>query len=203
MSSGSITISRVAKELGLSIEEAERRAIELLVRDEKIVKHCLAVEAIMKALAKRLGGDEKLWGLIGLLHDIDYDLTNRDLRVHGLKALEILDGKLPRVALEAIAAHNENNGFKPTIKEAERIVHALRASDHLSGLIIATALVMPNKKLSEVKVKSIRKKFKTKDFARGISRDRIREVEELGISLDEFFEIGLKALQGIAEELGL
>ncbi len=185
---------------------SRKEAVELLRRyisDDKIVKHCLAVEAIMRALAKRLSENDELWGLIGLLHDIDYDLVGRDLRVHGLKALEILDGRLPRVALEAIAGHNEYNGFKPSMEESYRILYALRASDHLSGLIIATALVMPHKKLAEVRVKSVRKKFKSKDFAKNIDRGRIREVEKLGIELNEFFEIGLKALQDIADQLGL
>ncbi len=172
------------------------------LRNEKMIKHCLAVEAIMRALARRLGEDEELWGLIGLLHDIDYEVVGRDPRVHGLKALEILEGKLPRLALEAIAAHNEKNGFKPC-REAERVVAALRAADHLSGLIVATALVMPHKRLSEVKLSTLVKKFKAKDFARGVDRARIREVEKLGISLEEFMDLGLKALQSIANELGL
>ncbi len=181
-------------------------ALELLksyVKDEKIVKHCIAVEAIMRGLAEKLGENKELWGLVGLLHDIDYEITKKDLNKHGLEALKILEGKLPKEAVEAIAAHNEHNGFKPESQEAIRISKALRAADHLSGLIVATALVMPSKKLSEVKVKSLRKKFKTKDFARGISRDRIREIEELGLSLDEFFEVGLESMKKIAGELGL
>jgi len=171
------------------------------LNDEKMVKHCLAVEAIMRALARRLGEDEELWGLTGLLHDIDYDVVNRDIKVHGLKALEILKGLLPDEALDAIAAHNELNGYKPK-KLNNRLIHALRAADHLSGLIIATALVMPNKKLSEIKVESLRRKFKSKDFARRVRRDKIKEIEAIGLSLDEFFRIGLEALKSIAKELG-
>ncbi|WFO74867.1 HDIG domain-containing protein [Desulfurococcaceae archaeon MEX13E-LK6-19] len=181
-------------------------ALDLLkknLRDEKMVKHCLAVEAIMRAVARRLGENEELWGLIGLLHDIDYDIVNRDLKRHGLEAMKILEGILPREAIEAIAAHNEHNGFKPTIPGVEKIVHALRAADHLSGLIIATALVMPHKKIEEIKLKSLKKKYRSKDFAKNIDRNRIKEIEELGISLDEFMEIGLNALKEIAGELGL
>lgn len=184
---------------------SREKAIELLkkyVRDDKIFKHCLAVEAIMKAVAERLNEDTELWGLIGLLHDIDYDLVGRDLKRHGLEAMNILKDFLPRIAVEAIAAHNEYNGFKPSVN-IEKIVCALRASDHLSGLIIATALVMPNKKIEEIKIKTLKKKFKSKDFARNIDRERIREIERLGISLDEFFEIGLNALKSIADQLGL
>ncbi len=172
------------------------------LKDEKMVKHCLAVEAIMRALAKKLGEDEDLWGLTGLLHDIDYDVVNRDINVHGLKALEILKDLLPDEALDAIAAHNELNGYKPK-KLNSRLIHALRAADHLSGLIIATALVMPSKKLNEVRVESLKRKFKSKDFARRVRRDKIREIEGVGLSLDEFFSIGLEALKGIAQELGL
>lgn len=173
------------------------------VKNDKIIKHCLAVEAIMRGLARELGEDEELWGLVGLLHDIDYELTGKDLSKHGLKSMEIVEGKLPREAIEAIGAHNEHNGFKPSSDYAIKLTHALRAADHLSGLIIATALVMPSKKLAEVKVKSIKKKFKSKDFARGVDRSRIREIEELGIDLNKFFEIGLNALKSIANELGL
>ncbi|RLG76263.1 MAG: phosphohydrolase [Thermoprotei archaeon] len=173
------------------------------VKDEKIVKHCLAVEAIMRALAHRLGEDEELWGLVGLLHDIDYDLTGRDPKKHGLEAPKILKGLLPDFALEAIAGHNEHNGFEAKDPRALKILPALRAADHLSGLIIATALVMPGKKIAEVKIKSLKRKFKSKDFARGVSRERIREIEKLGLTLDEFFELGLDALKKIATQLGL
>ena len=133
-------------------------ALELLkahLKDERMVKHCVAVEAIMRALARRLGEDEELWGLVGLLHDIDYDEVGRDPSRHGLEALRILEGKLPRHALEAIAAHNEHNGFRAG-SGAERLLHALRAADHASGLIVATALVMPGKKLAEVKPETAR-----------------------------------------------
>jgi len=186
----------------ISREEA-LKLLEKHLRDPKIINHCKAVEAIMRGLAKHFGEDEELWGLIGLLHDIDYDLTGRDMKKHGLLALEILKDKLPKHALEAIAAHNEHNGFKPESPEALRILSALRAADHLSGLIIATALVMPNKKLEEVKVKSLKKKFKSKDFARGVDRERIREIEKLGLDLNKFFEIGLESMKKIAGELGL
>jgi len=173
------------------------------LKDDKMVKHCIAVEAIMRALARRLGEDEELWGLVGLLHDIDYDYVGRDMNRHGLEALKILSGVLPQHVLEAIAAHNEHNGFRPTSPEAERMLHALRASDHLAGLIVATALVMPNRKIAEIRIETLKRKFKSKDFARGVDRERIREVELLGVSLDEFMQLGLEAMKTVAEELGL
>lgn len=169
-----------------------------------MIKHCIAVEAVMRSLARKLGEDETLWGLVGLLHDIDYDYVGRDMTKHGLEALGILKDKgLPQEALEAIAGHNEHNGFKVVGEKAIRILHALRASDHISGLIIATALVMPNKKLCEVKPESVMKKFKSKDFARSVSRERIKEVEFLGISLEDYIVLALNALKGISDQLGL
>ncbi|MDW8011261.1 MAG: HDIG domain-containing protein [Sulfolobales archaeon] len=181
-------------------------ALELLgryLKDEKIVKHCLAVGAIMKVLGRRLGEDENLWELVGLLHDVDYDYVGRDMSKHGLGALQILEGVLPHVALEAIASHNEHNGFKPTSEEAVKLSHALRASDHLAGFIVATALVMPSRKLAEVRLDTLARKFKSKDFARGVSRSRIGEVERLGVKLEEFLDLGLEALKEIDRELGL
>ena len=177
-------------------------ALKLLkekVRNDKLIKHMLAVEAIMRHLAKRLGEDEELWGLTGLLHDVDYDIVKGDMEQHGLKAAEILEGKLPPDAIDAIKAHNELTGFKCETKLAK----ALKAADHLAGLIVATALVMPHKRIDEIKLSSLKRKFKQKDFARGVSRDRIRLCEELGLTLEEFLELGLIALKEIHEELGL
>lgn len=172
------------------------------LRDERMVKHCIAVEAIMRALARKLGEDEGLWGLVGLLHDIDYDEVERNPSRHGLEALRILEGKLPTHALEAIAAHNELNGFRAG-SEAERLLHALRAADHASGLIVATALVMPGKRLAEVKPETLLRKFRQKDFARGVNRDRIKEIELLGLKLEEFLTLALDAMKDVAEEFGL
>ncbi len=186
----------------LKWEEA-LQLVKQYLKDEKMVKHCIAVSAIMKHIAIHLGEDSNLWSIIGLLHDIDYDLVNRDPKLHGIKAMEILKDYLPREAVEAIAAHNENNGFKPSSKDAEKIATALRASDHMAGLIVATALVMPNKKISEIKLETLKRKFKSKDFARGVNRDRIRGIENLGIELDKFFEIALKAMNEVAKDLGL
>lgn len=173
------------------------------LHDDKMVKHCIAVEAVMRKLAERLGENQELWGLIGLLHDIDYDVVDRDLRQHGLKALEILRDKLPQVALEAIAAHNENNGFEPSTEEAKKIAIALRAADHVAGLIVATALVMPHKKINEIKLSTLKRKFRSKDFARGVSRERILGIEMLGITLEEFLQLALEAMNSISTELGL
>jgi len=187
----------------ISREEA-LNLLRYYLKDERIVKHCLAVEAIMRALAKKLSEDETIWMLVGLLHDIDYDFVERDMKRHGLEALSILKSiGLPLEALEAIAGHNENNGFKITSEKSKKILHALRASDHVSGLIIATTLVMPSKKLAEVRLETVIRKYKSKDFARGVDRERIREIEILGVKLEEFMVLAIEALKKVASELGL
>ncbi len=175
------------------------KMIDKYVRNDKLRKHMIAVEAIMRALARRLNEDEELWGLVGLLHDLDYEIVGKDMSKHGLISAKLLEGKLPDNALNAIRAHNELTGFK----DDSKLAIALKAADQVSGLIIATALVMPNKKLAEVKVKSLKKKFKQKDFARNVKRDKIMLCERLGLSLNEFLQLSLEALQEISEELGL
>lgn len=169
------------------------------VKNDKLLKHMLAVEAIMRELAVKLGEDADLWGLTGLLHDLDYELTQEDFSRHGLMAAEMLKGVLPDHALDAIRAHNEKTGYVCD----SRLAYGLKAADQVSGLIIATALVMPNKKLAEVKLDTLKRKFKQKDFARSVDRDRIKLCERIGLSLDEFLELSLRALQRISEELDL
>ena len=178
-------------------------AVELVRRNittPNLIKHVFAVEAIMRELAKRLNEDEKLWGLVGLLHDLDYEKTKDKPEEHTKITVELLKDILPPDALHAIRAHNfEYTGITPETK----MDNALIAADALSGFIIAAALVMPNKKLAEVRIKTLKKKFKDKTFARGTGRNRIRRCELLGLDLPTFFEIGLTALQGIADVLGL
>jgi len=183
----------------LNREDALKLLTDKLKR-ENMVKHCLAVEAIMKEMAAELGGDQEVWGLVGLLHDIDFDETSKDPKRHGILAVEYLKGLLPEDALRAIASHNfENTGIKP-----ESVMEkALIVADALSGLIVACALVMPNKKLSEVRIETIEKKFKAKDFARGVSRERILLCREIGMDERKAFEIGLRGMLKIAEQLGL
>jgi len=170
------------------------------LRNDRLVKHSLAVEAIMRKLAERLGEDGELWGLVGLLHDVDYEETSSNPEIHGLRSAEILEGLLPQEALDAIKAHNELTGYRCD----SRLSYALATSDQFSGLIVASALVMPNKKLSEVKLSTLKKKLKQKDFARGVNREKIISLpEKLGLTLDEFLELSLKALQSISGDLGL
>jgi len=162
--------------------------------------HMLAVEAVMKGIAAYLGEDEEEWGLLGLLHDVDFSDTEATPERHGLEAEKILKGKVPEDLIRAIKAHNFTyTGVEPVTKMEK----ALIAADAVSGLIIATALVMPSRKLSEVTVKTLEKKLKQKDFAKGVDRERIRLHEELGIPREKFLEIALNSLKGIEESIGL
>jgi hypothetical protein len=178
---------------------SEKEIEELLskVKNKNLRKHMMAVAAIMEKLAEKLGEDKEIWRLVGLLHDIDYEMV--DMNEHGIKSAELLKGKLPEYALNAIKAHNEMTGFKAESK----IDYALRASDAASGLIVATALVMPNKKLSEVKLSTLKNKFKDKSFARRVDRNRIMECEKFGLNLDDFLLLSLEAMEEIADKIGL
>lgn len=182
----------------VSDEEALGR-LRLHVRNTNLIKHMIAVSSIMRGLAERLGEEPELWGAVGLLHDIDYEEVGEDWRRHGLVSAEMVKDILPKEALHAIKAHNQMTG----VKAESRMDIALIAADALSGLIIATALMMPGKRLEEVKVSSLRRKFKDGSFARGVSRDNIMRCEELGIKLDEFFEIGLESMRRVAADLEL
>ncbi len=171
------------------------------VRNERMFYHCLASEAVMGALARRLGEDEDRWGLAGLLHDIDVELVQADLNVHGLEAARILEEKgVDPEIIDAIRMHNEQASGQ---KRTTRFQHALAAGETITGLIIATAMVYPDKKLASVKVKSIVKRMKEKAFAASVNREIIMECERLGLSLDEFAGIALGAMQEISADLGL
>ncbi len=174
--------------------------VEARVANENLRRHMLAAEAIMRALAERLGEDPDVWGLTGLGHDLDAEHTEDDVTRHGAVAAETLGALgLPAAAVHAVAAHNPDTG----VVASTRIDVALIAADQLSGLITAAALVRPEKDLAGVKVKSVRKRYREGAFARGVHRESIARCEELGLELDEFFALGLEAMQRIAPELGL
>jgi putative nucleotidyltransferase with HDIG domain len=170
------------------------------VKKKNIVYHMIAVEAIMRRLARYLEQDEDLWGLTGLLHDVDYEKIGDVWEKHGILAGEILKGKVSEEVIRAIKAHNfERTGVTPD----SRMEKALICCDAISGLLVACALVMPSKKLAEVKVKTLKKKFKDKDFARGASRERVLFCEKVGVPKEKFFEIALEGLKEHSEEIGL
>ena len=170
------------------------------VENENLVKHMLATEAIMRVLAKRLGEDEEEWGLTGLLHDIDVELTEDDMSTHSKLGADIVRemGAGEEMA-HAILCHNEAHG----VPRETKLDKALFCADPLTGLIIAGALVRPDKKLAGLEAKSVRKRFKEKSFAAGANREQIALCSELGLELDEFIELGLEAMKGIAPSLGL
>jgi hypothetical protein len=170
------------------------------VTKRNVVYHMLAVEAIMRSVARYFGEDENKWGLIGLLHDIDYEKTEATPEKHGLLAESILAGSVPEEYIKSIKTHNfRYTGMKPQTNMEK----ALIASDAISGLLVACALVMPSKMLTEVKVETVAKKFRDKDFAKGVERERILVCEEIGIPREKFFEVALEGLKNIALEIGL
>jgi putative nucleotidyltransferase with HDIG domain len=165
-----------------------------------LVKHMLCVEAAMRAYAKRWNEDEALWGLTGLLHDLDYE-KHPSPEEHPRIGCRILEEKgWPTEMVEAILGHSDRTG----VPRASRLAKALYACDEVTGLVVACALVRPSKKLAEVDLAVVKKKWKEKAFAKGVSREEIeRGATDLGIPLDEHLETVLRALQGIAAELGL
>ena len=181
-----------------------QEALDLLnshLSADNLRKHCLATEAIMRALAVRLGEPVDLWGIAGLLHDLDYEETADNPSEHGLKTAAILaESDLPPEVISAIKAHNaEALG----LARQSKLDFALTCAESITGMVIATALVYPDKRLASVKAKSIIKRMKKKDFARRVNRDQIRLCEEIGVPLADFAELSLRAMQGISDELGL
>jgi putative nucleotidyltransferase with HDIG domain len=175
-------------------------SIKANVENRNTIKHMLATEAIMRALARHLGEDEEEWGLTGLLHDIDMELCEGDMSTHSKLGADLVRELGASEAMaHAILCHNPTHG----IPRETKLDKALFCADPLTGLIIAAALVRPDKKLAGVEVKSVRKKFKEKSFAAGANREQISQCTELGLELDEFLELGLGAMKGIADDLGL
>ena len=181
---------------------SRENALNLLndnIQNANMIKHCLASEAVLRAVALKLDKDQDEWGLAGLLHDIDVEITNADPYRHGPHAAGMLEGLLSPEAIDAIVMHNE----VATGKERTTVFqHALAAGETITGLIMATALVYPDKKLAPVKTKSITKRMKEKAFAASVKRENILECELIGIPIEEFAELSLNAMQEISDELG-
>jgi putative nucleotidyltransferase with HDIG domain len=170
------------------------------VRKKNVVFHMLAVEAIMRSTARFLGEDEESWGLVGLLHDVDYEKTETTPERHSILAEEILKNRVSEDIVRAVKTHNYPHTH---VMPESRMEKALIACDAVSGLLIACALVMPSKKVADVRVESVVKKFKDKDFARGADRQRIAVCEEIGIPREKFFETALNGLKKIAVDIDL
>jgi len=186
------------------VNPSREKALALLnrhINNERMRGHSLATEAVMRALALRLQGDPDRWGIAGLLHDLDLEVVEGDLLRHGLEAAAILQAEgYETEIIDAIKRHNE---MPDGNKRETTFQHALAAGETITGLITATAMVYPDKKLASVKAKSVVKRMKEKAFAASVNRDTIMECEVIGIPLGEFAEICLGAMQGISDDLGL
>jgi len=169
-------------------------------KKDGLIKHALAVEGVMREYAKKFGEDADVWGIVGLLHDFDYE-RYPDAKDHPFKGAEILRQRsVPEQWVEAILGHADYSG----VERKSLMAKTLFAVDELTGFIVAVALVRPSKKIEEVGVKSVKKKMKDKAFAASVRReDIIRGAEELGIPIDEHIEFVLNAMKKISDSLGL
>lgn len=174
------------------------KLVQEKVKSKNIQKHMLATEAIMRALAQRFGESPDLWGLAGLLHDLDYDETLNNPDQHTLLAVEWLGAKgLEQKILQTVMAHAGK------VERQSLMDKGIYAADPLTGLIIAAALIRQEKKLESIDKDFVMNRFKEKGFARGARREDILTCEQMGLSLEEFLQLGLTAMQGIAQDLGL
>lgn len=193
------------EELNISIQQAQE-LVSRFVNNPITKLHLRETEVFMRALARKFNEDEEKWGIIGLLHDIDWDLTKNNPTEHCIKCQKILkDAGASEFLIETVISHGYSNEMIPRLKEKQRVTtiqHCLVAAETLVGLIIASALIMPDKKLASLSIESLRKRFKNKKFAEKCSRELIMECEKAGIPLDEFLTIGITSLQSIADELG-
>jgi uncharacterized protein len=170
------------------------------VKGRNLVSHMLAVEAVMGALARHFGEEETTWRLAGLVHDLDYDETLKSPERHGLVSGKILEERgFPPDVIQAVKAHNPALGA-PRESQMDK---ALYCSDPVTGLVVASALIHPDKKLASIDAGFVHKRFHEKHFAKGADRDQIRACSELGLELEEFLDMAVRAMQEIAPDLGL
>ena len=170
------------------------------MKNKNLIKHVYAVEAVMGGLARRLHHDEAKWRLAGLLHDLDYENTQDTPERHGLETAGLLGREgLDSEIIHAVKAHNEATGTE-RISEMDR---ALYCADPVTGLIVACALVKPGRTLAEVDAAFVLKKMKEKSFARGASREQIGSCTEIGLTLEDFIDLSVTAMEEIAPSLGL
>lgn len=178
-------------------------ALELFKRynqTESLYKHALAVEAVMRYCARKRGGDQEKWGVVGLLHDIDYEQFPQQ---HCTKAKEILEDEgWPEEYVRAVISHGY--GICSDVKPESEMEKVLYAIDELTGLVATSALVRPTKSVLDMKVKSVKKKWKDKRFAAGVDRSIIeRGAQMLGVELQELIEDTIMGMREVAEEIGL
>lgn len=168
------------------------------LKNKNLIKHSLAVEACMRAMARRFGQDEERWGLAGILHDMDYEVTEKSPELHTQETVRILqDIGVEEDIIRTIKAHA---GQAPCETEMEYSIFSI---DPLTGLIIAATLMHPSRKIGEIDLGFVKRRYKEKSFARGARREDIEQIQEIGVNLDEFLTICIEAMQGIHTDLGL
>jgi putative nucleotidyltransferase with HDIG domain len=168
------------------------------LKNKNLVKHSLAVEACMRTVAAKLGQDEAKWGLAGILHDLDYELTEKSPELHTTETVRIL-GELG-IASDVIQAIQAHAGKVPCQSLMDWAIFSI---DPLTGLIIAATLMHPTRKLKDVDLEFVKRRYKEQSFARGAKREEIEECRNIGLELDEFIAVCLGAMQGISSDLGL
>ncbi|HEX7344679.1 MAG TPA: HD domain-containing protein [bacterium] len=176
------------------------QALELVQRhvsNRNLIKHMIAVEGVMRRLARHFGQDEEIWGVAGLLHDLDYDETVDDFPRHGYRTVEILkEQDLPGEARQAILAHT---GHIPCETLMDKALYAI---DPLTGLIVAAVLMHPQKKLAALDADFVLRRFREKRFAAGANREQIQSCEAIGLSLEQFLQLGLEGMNSVSDQLG-
>ena len=177
-----------------------KEAEELLfthLKSENLRKHCLATAAVMEKLAEKFGYDQEIWFITGLLHDIDFEVIGEDFCQHGLKAMVLLkDADISLEMRNAIKAHTEQ---VPITTDLDK---CLWIADPVNGLIVAAALMRPDKRISTIELKSLKKKYKNKAFAAGANREQIADCIKLGLELDDFLQLAVEAMSKYEKELG-
>jgi len=186
---------------GFPLSRAEAMALfDGNVKSDFLRKHCLASAAVMEAIAERFGKDKDTFWCMGLLHDLDFDRVKEPTE-HTKETVEILKAnnmKDERI-LKAILSHNEALGIERTAW----LDFALSCGETITGLVMASALVLPDKKLASLEGKSVAKRMKKKDFAKQVSREAILQCEKIGLGIEEFCDLAVGALRKIASDLGL
>jgi len=169
-------------------------------QNDGLIKHALAVEAVMRYCARKRGHDEQMWGVIGLVHDLDYE---RFPEQHCRKTEEILTSRnWPAAYIRAVVSHGW--GICTDVEPQSELEKVLYAVDELTGLVAATALVRPSKSVMDVKAKSVKKKWKDKSFAAGVNRDVIEKgAEMLGVELSELIDDVIMGMRDVADQIGL
>jgi len=178
--------------------EEALETVRKYLKNKNLVKHSLAVEACMRAVASRLNQDVEKWRLAGILHDLDYEITEKSPELHTTETVKILNElKIDPDIIHAVQAHAGQVSCKSDMD------WAIFSIDPLTGLIIAATLMHPSKKLKEVDLGFVERRYKEKSFARGARREDIEQCKNIGLELDDFISICLEAMQGIDSDLGL